>query len=400
MNTYDFDQIIDRTQWGDLKYSVLKERWGRDDLLPLWVADMDFATPPFIVDALRDRLSHPIFGYTKTPDELWPTVIRWVRDHHGWELRPEWLRFIPGIVKGIGMVVNVFTEPGDSVVILPPVYHPFRITPDGNGRRVVYSPLTADYEIDFGQLARVCDESRPKLLILSNPHNPVGVCWSREVLQQLARFCFERRILVVSDEIHCDMALFGHRHVPFASVSDEAAAISITFQAPTKTFNIAGIVSSFAIVPDAELRRRFYGWIQANEFDEPTIFAPIATMAAFSDEGEQWRREMLDYVEQNVLFVEDFCRQHMPQIVPVRPQASFLVWLDCRKLGLSQPQLLDLFIDRAHLALNDGTIFDAPDPLEPSRRNCGEGFMRLNVGTPRAVLARALGQLSEAVSQL
>ena len=413
---YDFDAIIDRTQWGDLKYCGVKDYWGRDDLLPLWVADMDFATPPFIIEALRHRMEHPIFGYTRNPDEYWPAVIRWVHDHHQWNICEEWLRYIPGIVKGIGMVIDVFTRPGDSVVIMPPVYHPFRLVPEGNGRRVVCCPLkespgTFDeskssdssstcYSIDFDRLAEVCTETHPKVLILSNPHNPVGICWRREVLQQLAEFCFERQILVISDEIHCDMAIFGHRHVPFATVNDQAAQISITFQAPTKTFNIAGIVSSYSVIPNEELRRAFYGWLKANEFDAPNLFAPIATVAAFSPEGERWRRQMLSYIEQNCLFLEDYCRRNIPQIHPVRPEASFLVWLDCRQLGLTHSQLLELFIDKAHLALNDGAIFDAKDELNPLRQNSGEGFMRLNVGAPRAVLARALEQLREAVGQL
>lgn len=386
--TYDFDQIVDRTGSGDLKHCVLEERYGRADLLPLWVADMDFETPPFITEALRKRLEHSLFGYTVTPPDLWPTVSRWISWHHGWHPSEEWFAFIPGIVKGIGMAINVLTEPGDGIIIMPPVYHPFRLVPEGNGRHIVNCPLrpAADsYEIDFDTLERVCD-SHCKLLILSNPHNPAGVVWPREVLQRLAHFCAERHIVVISDEIHCDMALFGHRHIPFASVSDEAAACSITFGAPSKTFNIAGIVSSYAIVPNPQLRERFFGWLQANEMDEPTIFAPIATMAAFSEQGEEWRRQMISYVEQNVCFVEDYCRQYLPQIKPMRPQASFLVWLDCRDLALSHEALIDLFVSKARLALNDGEMFGPG----------GEGFMRLNVGTQRSILLEALQRLREA----
>ena len=385
---FNFDEVIDRTGSGDIKHDVLQERWGRSDLLPLWVADMDFATPPFIVDALKARMEHPIFGYTVTPEAYWQAIIDWVVSHHQWDIRKEWICYIPGIVKGIGFVLNSFTRPGDKVVIQPPVYHPFRLVPQGNGREVVYNPLQlrdSTYEMDFDNLAEVCDE-RCKVLILSNPHNPVGICWSRETLERLADFCYERHILVISDEIHCDMALFGHKHIPFASVSEKAAHCSITFQAPTKTFNIAGIVSSYAIVPDDELRRTFFGWMKANEFDDPTIFAPIATIAAFS-KGESWRRQMLDYVEGNIRFVEDYCRTHMPQIRPIRPQASFLVWLDCRSLGLSQEALLDLFIDKAHLALNDGEMFGQE----------GRGFMRLNVASPRVVIGQAMQQLKESL---
>ena len=387
--TYNFNQIIDRRGSGDLKHGVLKERYGRDDLLPLWVADMDFETPPFITEALQQRLQHSLYGYTVVPDELWITIIQWIHEHHNWQVRRQWLTFIPGIVKGIGMAINVFLKEDEKVIIQPPVYHPFRLTPEGNGRQVVMNPLKelpdGSYAMDFEQLASVVDE-KCRLLILSNPHNPAGICWDAETLRRLAHFCYEHDIIVVSDEIHSDMALFGHQHVPFATISEEAAQISITFGAPSKTFNIAGIVSSYAIVPNPTLRRRFYTWLEANELNEPTLFAPIATIAAYS-QGEEWRRQMLRYVEENIRFVEDFFHAQMPQIKPLRPQASFLVWLDCRALGLNHDQLIDLFVNKARLALNDGAMFGPG----------GEGFMRMNVGTPRAVLQQALQQLSEAL---
>lgn len=382
--TYDFDKIIDRSGSGDLKHEVLKERYGRSDLLPLWVADMDFETPQFITDALRQRLDHSLFGYTVVPDELWTSIIQWIRDHHQWEVKREWLTYIPGIVKGIGMAINVFVKEDEKVIIQPPVYHPFRLTPEGNGRKVVYNPLkevNGTYEMDFEQLAEGVDD-KCRLLILSNPHNPAGVCWPKETLQRLAHFCFEHNIIVISDEIHADMALFGNKHIPFASVSDEAAQISITFGAPSKTFNIAGIVSSYAIVPNDSLRRRFYTWLEANELNDPPLFSPIATIAAYT-QGEDYRQQMLRYIEDNIRFVENYCREHLPKIKPWRPQASFLVWLDCRDLGLSHDALVDLFVNRAHLALNDGAMFGIG----------GSGFMRLNVGAPRAVLRQALDQL-------
>ena len=383
--TYDFDKIIDRSGSGDLKHEVLKERYGRSDLLPLWVADMDFETPQFITDALRQRLDHSLFGYTVVPDELWTSIIQWIRDHHQWEVKREWLTYIPGIVKGIGMAINVFVKEDEKVIIQPPVYHPFRLTPEGNGRKVVYNPLkevNGTYEMNFEQLAEVVDD-KCRLLILSNPHNPAGVCWPKETLQRLAHFCFEHNIIVISDEIHADMALFGNKHIPFASVSDEAAQISITFGAPSKTFNIAGIVSSYAIVPNDSLRRRFYTWLEANELNDPPLFSPIATIAAYT-QGEDYRQQMLRYIEDNIHFVENYCREHLPKIKPWRPQASFLVWLDCRDLGLSHDALVDLFVNRANLALNDGAMFGIG----------GSGFMRLNVGAPRSVLRQALDQLS------
>ena len=391
--TYNFDQLINRRGTGALKCDALQVRYGRPDLTPLWVADMDFATPDFIVDALRKRIEHPIFGYTIMPEEYWPTVKQWIADHHGWQVECDWMTYIPGIVKGIGLAVNCFVKPDEKVIIQPPVYHPFRLTPQGNGREVVFNPLIEQpdgtYAMDFDNLAQVADE-KCRMLILSNPHNPAGLTWDAETLRRLAHFCASRGILVISDEIHCDMALYGHKHIPFASVSDEAAQCSITFGAPSKTFNIAGIVSSYAIIPNAELRNRFYPWLSANELNDPTLFAPIATLAAFSKEGEEWRKQMLHYVEGNIDYFIDFCANHLPVVKPLRPQASFLVWLDCRGLGLTQPQLVDLFVNKAKLALNDGQMFGKE----------GIGFMRLNVASPRSVIEQAMQQLAAAIAQL
>ena len=388
MERYDFDKVIDRRGSGAVKTDALGKVYGKDDLIPLWVADMDFETPDFIINALKERLEHPVFGYTVIPEDYWQTVQKWIADRHGWETRCEWMTFIPGIVKGIGMAINALLKEDEKVIIQPPVYHPFRLIPQKNGREVVFNPLKAlpdgSYEMDFENLEAVCDE-KCRMLILSNPHNPAGIVWSRETLERLAGFCHSRGIIVISDEIHCDMALFGNKHIPFANVSEKAAQCSITFGAPSKTFNIAGIVSSYAIVPNPELREKFFNWLEASEMSAPHLFAPIATMAAFRH-GENWRKQMLGYVEGNIEFIEDFCAQHIPQIRPIRPQASFLVWLDCRGLGLSHEELIDLFVNKAGLALNDGDMFSPG----------GEGFMRLNVGTSRAILENAMHQLLNA----
>ena len=392
MERYDFDQVIERRGSGALKSDALTEFYGREDLLPMWVADMDFKTPDFITDALRQRLEHPIFGYTTEPKEYRPTIVKWIADRHNWQIESEWISFIPGIVKGIGMAINVFVAPDEKVIIQPPVYHPFRLTPLNNGREVVFNPLIENsdgsYSIDFENLEAVAD-SKCRMLILANPHNPVGIVWDRQTLSRLADFCYERNIIVISDEIHSDMALYGNRHIPFASVSEHAAECSITFGAPSKTFNIAGIVSSYAIVPNEQLRTRFYSWMAANELNAPHLFAPIATIAAFKY-GEPWRQQMIEYIEQNIDFVVEYCAEQIPQIRPIKPQASFLVWLDCRNLNLEHEQLVELFVDKAHLALNEGSAYGDE----------GRGFMRLNIGTPRATLEKALKQLKDAVDSL
>lgn len=389
---YNFDEVIDRRGTGTYKYGELKNLFGREDLLPLWVADMDFATPPFIVDALKKRLEHPVFGYTMPDPEYWQVVCKWIEDHHGWKTQPEWMTFIPGIVKGIGFVVNVFLKEDEKVIIQPPVYHPFRLTPQGNKREVLFNPLVeqadGSYKMNFEQLEQlIAAEPKAKLMIISNPQNPAGILWDKETLQTLAHICSQNGIMVISDEIHCDMALWGKKHIPFASVSEEAAQCSITFGAPSKTFNIAGIVSSYAVVPNDQIRETFFNWIEANELSMSTFFADIATMTAFK-EGEEWRQQMLKYVEGNVEFVENYLKENMPQIKALRPEASFLVWLDCRGLGLNHDELFDLFVNKARVAFNDGAMFGEG----------GSGFMRMNVGAPRSIIKQALDQIKAALA--
>ena len=389
MIQYNFDEVVDRRDTESIALEGQEKLFGSSGLLPLWVADMGFRTPDFIIKALRKRLEHPIFGYTQIPNDYWSTIARWIFDHHGWDVPLEWMIFIPGIVKGIGFAVNVFTKPDEKVIIQPPVYHPFRLVPIANRRKVVYNPLVENtdgsYSMDFDGLTKVWDE-KCRLLILSNPHNPGGILWDKATLQKLAHFAVEHNLIVISDEIHCDMALWGLRHTPFASVSEEAAQCSITFGAPSKTFNIAGIVCSYAIVPNEQIRKSFFSWLSANEIDFPSIFPIVASMAAFKC-GEPWRKQMIAYLEKNVMFVEDFLRKKIPQIKFVRPQASFLIWLDCRGLGLSHDQLTDLFYRQAKVAVNDGLMFGQE----------GSGFMRLNIGYPRKVIEQALQQLADSI---
>ena len=390
MMRYDFDKIVDRKGSGAVKVDCVEKVFGKSGLTPMWVADMDFETPDFIVDAIKRRLDHPVFGYTAEPSDFRPSIIDWIRDHHDWKIEADWLSYIPGIVKGIGLAINALLKKDDKIIIQPPVYHPFRLVPQNNGHEVVFNPLKqmpdGSSHMDFDNLETVCDDSC-KMLILSNPHNPAGIVWPRATLLKLAEFCHTKGVIVISDEIHCDMALFGHKHIPFASVSDEAAACSITFGAPSKTFNIAGIVSSYSIVPNETLRKKFYKYLEANEFNAAPIFSPIATIAAFRN-GESWRKQMLEYIEGNIDYVISFCQERIPQIRPLRPQASFLIWLDCRDLGLDHDGLISLFTEKAGLALNDGETFNPG----------GAGFMRLNIGTSRQILEDALARLEMAVS--
>ena len=389
MKHYNFDEVINRKGTSCVKYDGLKDAYqGKENLIPLWVADMDFATPDFIIDALKKRCEHPIFGYTFDDDEYYASILTWLHYKYNWKAEREWITYIPGIVKGIGLAVQCFTQPGDKVIIQPPIYHPFRLVPTRMGREVVYNPLKLEdgvYKMDFEQLESLIDKDC-KMLILSNPHNPGGIVWEKEALVKLAQICSAHGILVISDEIHAEMTYPQFRHHPFATVSPEAAACSVTFMAPSKTFNIAGIVSSYAIVPDAQLREKFYSFLEAGELNAGTIFAFTATKAAYTY-GAEWLQQMRSYVIENVNFVDEYLKKNIPQIKAYRPQASFLIWLDCRELGLSQPDLVHLFEDKAGLALNDGTMFGKE----------GEGFMRLNVGCPRSILSKALESLKKAI---
>ena len=391
MKIYDFNSTIDRRGSHCVKFDALKEMFGRDDLLSLWVADMDFATPDFIIDALKERLEHPVLGYPVQYDGYWQSIVDWLYSHHGWRVEREWMRYIPGIVKGIGMAINAFTQPDDKIIIQPPVYHPFRLVPEHNGREVVTNPLIREgdtYRMDFEQLEQIIDD-KCKILILANPHNPIGITWDRQTLAHLAEIAVKHNLIVISDEIHCDMALYGNRHTPFASVSEEAARCSITFSAPSKTFNIAGIVSSYTVVPNPVLREKFFSWLTANEMDMATIFAMTATEAAFT-KGEEWRQQMLAHVESNIDYVDNFLKENIPAVRAIKPQASFLVWLDFTALGLPHEKLIDFLVNEAHLAMNDGAMFGAG----------GEQHTRLNVGTQRAVLEQAMKQLKEAIDKL
>ncbi|WP_287642208.1 MalY/PatB family protein [Bacteroides sp.] len=386
--TYNFDELIDRRHTGSVKWDGMKNAFGRDDLTAMWVADMDFRTPPFVMDALRQRLEHEVLGYAM-PCEGWDTTIcHWLQKRHQWEVRPDWLTFVPGIVRGQAFALLCFTNPGDRVLVMTPVYHPFFLVTERLKREAVRSPLDlrdGHYHIDFDRLRH--DLQGCKALVLCNPHNPGGRVWTVDELRRIAELCQESGTLVISDEIHADLTLPPYKHHPFATVSPAAVSNSVTFMAPSKTFNMPGVQSSFAIVPDDTLRARFQQFMEAGEFCEGHLFAYIGCKAAF-EHGEEWLNQLLAYIQGNIDFTESYLRQHIPAIGMIRPQASFLVFLDCRQLGLEQEALERLFADKARLALNTGTTFGEP----------GRGFMRLNIGCPRAALKQALDQLAEAVN--
>ncbi|WP_287645280.1 PatB family C-S lyase [Bacteroides sp.] len=387
---YNFDEIINRNGTDSVKWDAVESRWGRNDLIPMWVADMDFRTAPFVIEALRKRLEHEVLGYTFACKEWSESIVNWVKERHGWTIREEMLTFTPDIVRGLAFVIQCFTQKGDKVMVMPPVYHPFFLVTQKNEREVVYSPLVlkdGQYHIDFDCFRR--DVQGCKLLILSNPHNPGGRVWTKEELSQIADICYESGTLVISDEIHADLTLPPYKHPTFALISEKARMNSLVFMSPSKAFNMPGLASSYAIIENDELRHRFQTYMEASEFSEGHLFAYLSVAAAYSH-GTEWLEQVVAYIKRNVDFTETYLKEYIPAIKMIRPQASYLIFLDCRALGLNQDQLNRLFVEDAHLALNDGTTFGKE----------GEGFMRLNIACPRAVLEQALKQLEQAVRNL
>lgn len=387
---YNFDEIIDRSASHCVKIERLKTIFGRDDLMPFWVADMDFLSPPEVTEALMERIKHGIFGYTVANDGYYDSIVNWLKNKHNYPVKKDEINFVPGVVKGFAFAIDVFTKENDKIIIQPPVYHPFRIVTESLNRQIINNPLKLEngkHKIDFDGLRQIISENECKMLIFCSPHNPGGRVWDKDELKELAEICYDNNILVISDEIHADLVLPGYKHHPFATVSEKARENSITLMAPSKTFNIAGAVSSFAVIHNQELRDRYLGFLSPRELDQGTLFAFTATEAAYKHGGE-WLDRLLEYVKENIDFVDDFLKKNIPQIKVMHPEASFLIWLDCRELGLSQPELVNLFVNKAKLALNDGSMFGKE----------GEGFMRLNVGTPRSNIKKALENLKKAIN--
>ncbi|HRZ78252.1 MAG TPA: PatB family C-S lyase, partial [Bacteroidales bacterium] len=361
------------------------------DVLPLWVADMDFRTPPFIMDALRRRAEHEVMGYTVRSEAYHLALMDWVGRRHGWAVEKDWILFSPGVVPALSMLVMAFTRPGEKVIVQPPVYSPFFSVVKENGREVVDNPLCWDgecYRMDLDQLRRVIDP-QTRMIFICNPHNPVGRAWGAEELRALAEVCLERGVLMVSDEIHCDLVLPGHRHVPLASLSEEIAARTITCMAPSKTFNLAGLATSHVIISDKGLRETFHQTLERVHVWLGNIFGAVAAEAAYTG-GEDWLREMLDYVQGNIDFLADFLQNNIPQIRMIRPEATYMAWLDCRALGLDDAGLKDFFIKKARLGLNDGPSFGLG----------GSGFQRINLACPRSIVEEAAKRLKEGVNNI
>ncbi|MDP4207262.1 MAG: PatB family C-S lyase [Bacteroidota bacterium] len=388
MMSYNFDEIIERKGTNSLKYDTLKRVFGTEDVLPLWVADMDFRTPDFIIKALKKRLEHEILGYTiKTPG-FYNSVTGWMKRRFGWEIESDWISFTPGVVSALNFGVLGFTELGDKVIIQTPVYAPFFTAVKDHGRQLVLNPLKLNdgrYEMDLDDLEAQIDK-HTKVLILCNPHNPAGRVWLKDELLALGEICLKHNIIIISDEIHSDLIMPGHRHIPMASLSDELANITVTTMAPSKTFNIAGLASSVIITSNSELRRKFEKLPNSCHLGNGNLFGLAALEAAYTH-GDQWLEELLVYLDGNLDLVETYLEK-IPQIKLIRPEGTYLAFLDCREMNLPQAELRKFFIEKARVGLNNGTDF-GPN---------GEGFMRINVGCPRSILAEGMERIKKAVS--
>ena len=386
----DFDKVINRKGTHSLKYDFATVRGKKADILPLWVADMDFQAPKAVRERLFEIVEHGIFGYSDTLEDYFRAVKSWYKRRFDWEIESDWIIKTPGIVFALAMAVKAYTEPGESVLMLQPVYYPFREVIEDNGRKLIGSPLKLEdghYTIDFEDMEKKIRENAVKLLFFCSPHNPVGRVWKREELEKVAALCLKYHVTLVSDEIHSDIVYKGHKHQMMASISEEIADITVTCTAPSKTFNVAGLQLSNIIISNPKLREKFKHEVMQAGYSQPNLMGMEACQAAYEN-GEEWLEELLVYLQGNVDFVRDYLKQEIPKIRLIEPEGTYLLWLDCRELGLSVEELEHLVVDKANLWLAPGFIFGA----------VGEGFERINIACPRQTLRQAMDQLRDALN--
>lgn len=380
---YDFDKIIDRTGTECVKYDLRENVFGKADVIPMWVADMDFPTADFIREAIIERAKGDVYGYTFREDAYFESIVNWIQRHHQWETKKEWMSFTPGIVNAFNLAVMGLTKEGDEIIIQPPVYHPFFYAVNNHNRKLVENPLidTEDgYVMDFDLLEQQAKTA--KMLILSNPHNPVGRAWKKEELMRLGEICMKNNVLVFSDEIHCDLVMPGFKHVPFASLSEEFAQNSITAHAASKTFNLAGLATSTVIIPNDDLRNKYVNFVHSTEADMGNIFGKIATKAAM-EKGDEWHAQLINYIKGNIDYAYDFIKREMPKIRIHKAEATYMIWLNFKDYGISDAELNRKMIHEAGLGLNAGNIFGKE----------GEFCMRVNLACPRSIVEKALNQM-------
>ncbi|MFX1312354.1 MAG: MalY/PatB family protein [Promethearchaeota archaeon] len=384
-----FDEVIDRTESQSAKWDFYN-----NDLLPLWVADMDFRSPQPIIDAIIARAKHGIFGYSYFHKAYFDAVLSWFKRRYNWEIKRDWLSFTPGVLPAINIAIKTFSNPGDKIIVQNPVYYPFFGAIRNNGRQILFNPLKLSnnyYLMDFNDLKEKVKDPRVKMLILCNPHNPVGRVWTKEELCQLGEICINNGILIISDEIHCDLIYTGHRHTNFAAISDEFAMNSITCTSLSKTFNLASLQLSNLIIPNQKLRNSFRNSIESLFIPEEFGYLPnslsLAAFTAAYQECDDWLNSLIVYLEKNLEFLRSFLKKNIPEIEIIEPEGTYLVWLDFRKMGIVYDQLENFLHENAKVALDDGGMFG---------KN-GEGFQRINIACPQSILEIALKRIHKAV---
>ena len=389
--SYNFDEIVDRSNNYAAKFQEAELHYGTNNVIPLWIADMDFRTAPCIVDAIKERADQGIFGYTWRTPKYFEAIAAWQQKRNGWLPDISKMAFAPGVVPGMRMVLTMFTQPGDKVLIQQPVYHPFADVVNNTGRQLVVSPLKRDengyYTMDLEDFEAKAKDGA-KYFILCNPHNPVGRCWTREELKQVGDICVKYGVEIISDEIHSDLMLDGHKHTCMASVSAEIAAITTTCIAPSKTFNLAGLQSSTIVFNDEAKKDAYVAELKRMDIARNNCFSLVATMEAYAH-GEQWLDELLVYLADNMRFIRSFCAERLPELKPNTPEATYLNWVDARALGMDDAALKKFCVEKAGVAFGEGTNFGIG----------GSGFLRLNAACPRSVIEKALTQMEQAVKK-
>ena len=385
---YNFDELIDRRGTDCYKYDLLQKYFQRDDLLPFWVADMDFRTPDFITDALRKRLEHPVLGYSYHPESHIQSITDWVWKRHQWKIESGWVGFTPGVVPALNLAVLEFTKPGDKIIIQTPVYFPFNSAVTDHDRKLVINPLILEngrYRMDNDNLLAQLDAGT-KMLILCSPHNPTGNVWRKEELLALMEICLKNNILIVSDEIHADIVYPGHKHIPTAKLSEAVANNTLTLMAPSKTFNFAGLSTSYFVASSQDLYNRMNGAVEKLHISQGNIFGNVALEAAYRY-GDEWLKQLIQYLRDNISFTKEFINSRMPQLRIIEPEATFMLWIDFRDTGIADSDMRKLLVEKAQLGLSNGILFGEE----------GSGFQRLNIGCPRSLLEKGLDQLYRAL---
>ncbi|TYP71278.1 MalY/PatB family protein [Paenibacillus methanolicus] len=386
---YDFDRRINRTGKGTYKWDQSEKLFGRKDILPLWVADMDFEPPKEVVEAIVERAQEGIYGYTIRTEAYYEAIAGWMSRRHGWNVAHEWITSSPGVVPALSLIVMAFTEPGDGVILQSPVYYPFYDVIKMNGRNVLDNALILNeerFEIDFDLLEEQAKEA--KLMLLCSPHNPGGRVWTREELTRIGEICLKHGVLIVADEIHHDLVFSGHKHTAFASISEAFAQQSFTCVATSKTFNLAGLQAASVIIPNAELRRKYNYLLKTLSIHMESFFGQTAVVAAYNH-GDEWLDQLLVYLEDNRDFLIDYVTREIPQVKPMKPEGTYMVWLDCRAISENPQELKKLMFERAGVAFSEGSVFGRQ----------GQGYLRVNLACPRSLLAEALDKFAQAVRE-